>query len=747
MKGKISRKNFIRNFGWLTAGAWSLPALISGVPPGEDGIYRQESGTGLSWPRERTTRGSWVRKGAPQSGDVQLAGEVNASQIVLPRGAHTAVRQAALFLAADIELLSGHRPEITEQPTPGTGHIYLVYEGVSGRIPPFDTSGLKDKWESFRIATAGCDLWLVGSDFRGTAFAAYQLSERLGIDPLHWWTGYEPEKQSILVMKQTSYEAPSPVFKYRGFFHDDEDILPRPFEMSGYPLRTGDVSLEWYQRFFETALRLGMNMVAPYTRVHRRQEVQRCASDWGLFYTSHHYDILLSNPFGIERYNLAEKRGIDPKWDWFTNRTGMEGYWKGGVEENRDLYAIWPVGLRGTDDHAYRFPESMSEDTQAGVFSDVINWQTKTVKRMLPEDHEPLFHFTLYTEMLEKYRSERDKFNLPKDVIIVWPDDNNGVMRALPDGTGKWKHGVYYHLAYFGGEKSKQATHIVSPYTVAAELGGIIKAKATEFLLVNVSEIRTHVMEARMIADISWKGMTTSTPAAEAQEYIQWWVKEYFGEPCLTEAVSVYRQYYQLLDTPDKVWYGSGEVESFLQELVKKFTGASFDLPVAGRISGLRERDEAYRAAMESVSEATGSMGRAASRFFREHAVLGLLFDYCPVRSALLLAKALAEPDEKTAWKHVLDAMAPLEQLEIAITRAEHPPFEKWYRETWIRKRFSRYNVHRSFELLRAFIAAEGRRLPTQPGRTGHAIAQAKTWTRFLEDSEKIARPMSKDWL
>jgi hypothetical protein len=57
-----------------------------------------------------------------------------------------------------------------------------------------------------------------------------------------------------------------------------------------------------------------MNMVAPYTRVHRRMEVQKMASDWGLFYTSHHYDILLSNPFGMTRFKLAEQRGVSGAW-------------------------------------------------------------------------------------------------------------------------------------------------------------------------------------------------------------------------------------------------------------------------------------------------------------------------------------------------------------------------------------------------------------------------------------------------
>ena len=97
------------------------------------------------------------------------------------------------------------------------------------------------QWEAYQIQTAGDTVWLVGSNLRGTAFAAYTLSERLGIDPLYLWTGYAPAKYPTLVLKQTDFVADPPTFKYRGFFHDDEDILPRPFDENGYPLQTGTV--------------------------------------------------------------------------------------------------------------------------------------------------------------------------------------------------------------------------------------------------------------------------------------------------------------------------------------------------------------------------------------------------------------------------------------------------------------------------------------------------------------------------
>src|SRR5256886_5504034 len=100
--------------------------------------------------------------------------------------------------------------------------------------------------------------------------------------------------------------------------------------MRVYRRTSGVWRLSTIRRFFETALRLRMNMVAQYVRVHRRFEVQQLASDWGLYYTSHHYDILVSNPSGLTTFNLAAERGVRPDYDWFTNRDGLLTFWRGG---------------------------------------------------------------------------------------------------------------------------------------------------------------------------------------------------------------------------------------------------------------------------------------------------------------------------------------------------------------------------------------------------------------------------------
>lgn len=652
-------------------------------------------------------RGSWVETGPAAPGDVVLASHGAGASIVVAADENTAVHQAAEFLAGDIEKISGYKPPIVT--TPGSGaNIRMVTLG-HGEVPAaLDAATLQGQWESYRIATGGNTVWLVGSNPRGTAFAAYTLCERLGIDPLYLWTGYRPEHHDPLILKRTRFTQPPPTFKYRGFFHDDEDILPRPFDANGYPLQTGDVPTEWYRRFFETALRLRMNMVAPYTRVHRRYEVQKMASDWGLYYTSHHYDILVSNPWGLERFNRAAERAVKPDYNWFTNKDGMLQFWRGGVMENRDLDVIWPVGMRGTSDRPFTFPAGTTDDEKAKTFREVIADQVKMVHDLLPRDKTPIFHFTMYSEMLPAYQRNPAAFDLPSDVIIVWPDDNDGHMRGLPAGLGRWKHGVYYHLAYLGGRLSKQLTHTVTPDTVAGEFEKIVKSGATEYMLVNMSEVRDYVMGARLIADICWDAPAVYSQPKPADRYTAWWSREYFGSHA-ANAEAAYRKYFAILDVPDSLWNASNAIEDLLDRLYHKAAGESYAPIDADTIGRLQQRQRQLEDALAAETRAADGMPLSGQRFFAIDVGLGLETAALQTAAALKLNSALDAPDAARMWPLVFQARAPLEQLETVLERGEYPPFDRWYHETWIRSALSPNNPHRPYNELRAFIGSEGR--------------------------------------
>jgi hypothetical protein len=668
-------------------------------------------------PWTTTVRGSWVQTGPAAQGDVTLASSNsrtgNVGQIVVADIENAAVHQAAEFLAGDIEKISGQRPAIVKTASNDRVNIRLVTLG-NAQIPAaigaaVNTGAMQGQWESYRIAAEGRDVWLVGSNPRGTAFAAYALSERLGIDPIYIWSGYRPEHHDPLVLKRTSFAQAPPAFRYRGFFHDDEDLLPRPFDANGNPLQTGDVPLEWYKRFFETALRLRMNMVAPYTRVHRRYEVQKLASDWGLYYTSHHYDILVSNPYGLTRFNLAAERGVQPDYNWFTNREGMLTYWRGGVTENKDLDVIWPVGMRGTEDRAFTFPAGTTDEQKVATFREVIADQVKMVEDAVPKDKTPLFHFTMYSEMLPAYQKNPAAFDLPDDVMIIWPDDNDGHMRGLPASLGKWKHGVYYHLAYLGGNLSKQTTHTETPAVVAQEFEKIVKAGATEYMLVNVSEVRDYVMGARMIADITWDAPAIYATPNAAERYTAWWSREYFGGAKTAQAAeAVYAKYFALLDKPDTLWTTMNTIQDLISRLYRK-VGGETPMPLAAdALAQLLARGKQLDEALAAERQVQAGMSNPEVRFFSIDAALGLEIAQRQTHTALKLDEALRAPDTARMWQLVNDAQASLEQLETEFSRGEYPPFDRWYQQSWIRSAQSTNNPHRAYNQLREFIGNEG---------------------------------------
>lgn len=732
-KSKISRKNFIKNcsatLGLLTVGISS--DVFSKSTNNTNAFYKGA----LQNVSTSQKRGSWVQLGNVQPEDISLENCV----LTVAENEHSAVKQAIKFLATDIFKISGYQAQTVT--TEKENSIQIIATTLGNRKLPkgINISQLKEKKEAFLIYTAKDTIWLIGADFRGTAYAVYTLSERLGVDPLYHWTGYQPIKNSKLVMKKTLHFEDEPTVKYRGFFHDDEDVLPRPFDRYGYPLRIGDVAIEWYERFFETALRLRMNMVAPYVRVRRRYEVQKCASDWGLYYTSHHYDILLSNPFGIERFELARKRGVNTAWDWFNGKDQMINYWRGGVTENADINAIWPVGLRGIDDHAYKFPEGTSEKEQAKVFKDAIEIQVKTVKELSKSNEQPIFHFTLYTEMLDKYKKHPEDFKVPEDVILVWPDDNDGVMRALPTSKDKWKHGVYYHLAYFGGAPTKQGTHVIAPSRIANEFKKIVDSGATEYMLVNVSEMREHVMEARMIADICWNANEVLSKENPAENYLKWWIAEYFGNENIKAIHQAYHNYYNLINSSEKTYFAAIQFELILDQLHRRFTNKNPRKLDVEKINELKQRNKNYHIALAQITEINFKLNREQKQFLYEHIEFGLRIDQRPTEAAILLLKALNEPNNTKAWDLIAEAAIPLEKLEIEILRAERPPFEKWYIPTWARHVVTPLNVHRSYTQLREFITTQGVESPIKTKTAiGHNLEGAKLWNHLLEEGAKI---------
>ena len=132
--------------------------------------------TAQTTPWTATLRGSWVQTGTPAQGDVVLGGTNRASEIVVADDENAAVHQAAEFLAADIEKISGSKPSIVKAPGGGRASIRLVTLGHGSVPAAVNAGGMQGQWESYRIVTEGYNVWFAA--YYGRRGARYQLRAR-----------------------------------------------------------------------------------------------------------------------------------------------------------------------------------------------------------------------------------------------------------------------------------------------------------------------------------------------------------------------------------------------------------------------------------------------------------------------------------------------------------------------------------------------------------------------------------------
>ena len=91
----------------------------------------------------------------------------------------------------------------------------------------------------------------------GAIYGLYHLAEaHLGADPFKHLTGYRPPARCPIVLKDPDFTAAPPAFRFRGW-HIESHGLMSPWR------GTAEHQHANWERFFETLLRCGGNMVKP----------------------------------------------------------------------------------------------------------------------------------------------------------------------------------------------------------------------------------------------------------------------------------------------------------------------------------------------------------------------------------------------------------------------------------------------------------------------------------------------------
>lgn len=531
--------------------------------------------------------------------------------LVVGAGEPLALRKAAADLANDLEKVFGRRVPEAVGPThagPVVICVALKENLPAGVAKPGTEETLliqpvSQPWPGVRQAVV-----LTGSDLRGAIYAVYEFSQRhLGVDPFYWWTDNAPARRTRVLIPAEKLQDGPPSFRYRGWFINDEDLLTgwKPGTQDG----TG-ISLEVWDRIYEALLRLKGNMMTPGTFLFPDEPQVKAARDRGIVITQHHIEVV-----GLNTYRWPD----DQPYSIFGHPDLLARAWKNAVNGYLpDQEVIWTVGMRGRHDRAFWADDKQAPKDDAGHAKAIRQAIDRQMEIVRASRRDPYFLMNAWQEAVPLVRSAALK--IPEGVHLVWPDNGHGIIRD--ENTIAAGQGVYYHTAMFNS-RANQLTEMVPLERIQRELGRAAKAGATEYLLVNTSDLRPVTLTTRAVMELAWNAKSWQNAAAPA-EYLARWSREEFGRRAADAASAYYRAYFA---APGR--YGPAEQEtladnayhSFARDLLVRFIQGK-PTPSAAHLAKVASEAEPRWVTVQAAAERTARSVPAERRDFLQSHIL-----------------------------------------------------------------------------------------------------------------------------
>ena len=531
------------------------------------------------------------------------------------------VKRAAELFAADVEAVTGRRPQVTSA-TGETGPAVIVGTvGGSALIRrlseagKIDTAPLEGAWERYLIQTVANPLpgirkalVIAGSDRRGAAYGLFTLSELIGVSPWYWWADVPVKKHAALHVDAPPTYSQTPSVRYRGIFLNDEDWGLTPWASQTFEPERGNIGPRTYAKVCELLLRLKANYLAPAmhpvsTSFNQIPENKLVADTFAIVMGSTHCEPLLLNTA-----SEWDTKTMGP-WNYDKNKEGINRVLTQRVRENSPYENVYTLALRGLHDGAMSTTLPMHEKVrmlqqalldQRRILAENIDRPVETVPQA----------FTPYKEVLEIYSNGLE---LPDDVTIVWPDDNYGYMKRLSgvrEQRRTGRSGVYYHVSYLGVPHSYLWFSTAPPSLMYEELRKAYDTTADRLWLLNCGDLKGSEMQVSLFLDMAWDiGRFT---ADNVVTYPARWLAGIFGEAYYDRLEAMTREHLRLAFPRKPEYMGWGYHWNRFDHNCEQLTDTDFSFT---NYDEAQRRLEAYRqlgARAEALLHEIGDEARPA---------------------------------------------------------------------------------------------------------------------------------------
>lgn len=452
-------------------------------------------------------------------------------------------RKTAELLQEDLYAITGKRPDILDQ-LPANAKQLIVIGTIEGsplikelvRSEKLRTDSVYGKWEAGLIQhipaptkTIGEILVITGSDKRGMAYAALEISRQAGISPWYWWGDVPPANKTQLFIKKQRTIFSSPSVKYRGIFINDEAPA-----FSGWTReKFGGFNHKVYEKVFELILRLKGNYLWPamWGNAFNDDDMLNpvLAHKWGIVMgTSHHEPML--------RAQAEWKRFGKGAWDYTKNESVLRDFWQTGIKNMQDHESLVTIGMRGDGD------EPMTAGTATELLERIVKDQREIIANTTgkPAAETPQV-WALYKEVQDYF----DKgMRVPNDVTLLLCDDNWGNIRRLPkpsEPRRRGGYGIYYHFDYVGGPRNYKWLNTNNLARVWEQMHLAYEHKVDQVWIVNVGDLKPMELPISFFLDYAWN--TSAWNESNINEYYTRWAGQQFGKTNAKEIGAVLREY------------------------------------------------------------------------------------------------------------------------------------------------------------------------------------------------------------
>ena len=434
----------------------------------------------------------------PQDGTLSLKG----ATIGYSEQEYEGVIIAIQNLREDMKQVLGEAPQTsTFNSKPSTLNskpsILIGTLGKNKEIDKLKLADLKGKREKYIITTIGEQLVIAGSDKRGTIYGIYELSRQLGVSPWYWWADAPIAKHDNAYIIKGTYTDGEPAVEFRGIFLNDEAPCLTTWVNNTFGTRFGGHA--FYEKVFELILRLKGNMMWPamwsWAFYADDPENGKLADRMGVMMgTSHH------EPMARNHQEYARNRREWGAWDYQTNQTKLDQFFREGIERMKGTEDIVTIGMRGDGDAA------MSQTADTKLMERIITNQRQIIKEVTGQPAEKT------TQVWALYKAVQDYYDaglkVPDDVMILISDDNWGDIRRVPvtkeERSRKGGWGIYYHVDYVGAPRNSKWLNITQTQQMFEQLSLAYDLGIQRMWILNVGDLKPMEYPITLFMDMAW---------------------------------------------------------------------------------------------------------------------------------------------------------------------------------------------------------------------------------------------------